>query len=38
MKLKYNEILVRNASLEDVPNLLKWWNDGIVMEHAGFPL
>ena len=38
MNLKYNEILVRNASLEDVPNLLKWWNDGRVMEHAGFPL
>lgn len=27
MNLKYNEILVRNASLEDAPNLLKWWND-----------
>ena len=38
MNLKYNEILVRNASLEDVSNLLKWWNDGRVMEHAGFPL
>ena len=38
MNLKYNEILVRNASLEDVPKLLKWWNDGRVMEHAGFPL
>lgn len=38
MNLKYNEILIRNASLEDVPKLLKWWNDGRVMEHAGFPL
>ena len=38
MNLKYNEILVRNASLLDVSNLLKWWNDGRVMEHAGFPL
>ncbi|MDU4018783.1 MAG: GNAT family protein, partial [Finegoldia magna] len=38
MKLKNNEILIRNASLEDAPNLLKWWNDGRVMEHAGFPL
>ena len=38
MNLKYNEILVRNASLLDVSNLLKWWNDGSIMEHAGFPL
>lgn len=32
-----NEFTVRSALPQDVPVLCRWWNDGNVMEHAGFP-
>ena len=35
--LQYENITVRTARREDVPQLVKWWNDGSVMAHAGFP-
>lgn len=35
--LSQNECTVRSALLQDVPVLCRWWNDGSVMEHAGFP-
>ncbi len=38
MNIKKDDILIRNAKITDVITLLTWWNDGRVMEHAGFPL
>ena len=38
MLLKHNELTIRNATADDAPQLEKWWNDGKVMAHAGFPL
>jgi len=35
--LKYGKITIRNAVPEDAPLLARWWNDGNVMAHAGFP-
>ena len=37
MNLKYKELKIRNATLNDVNQLKIWWNDGKVMAHAGFP-
>ena len=37
MELKYKEILIRTATVEDAEQLCSWWNDGAVMAHAGFP-
>lgn len=37
MERKYNDISIRNARKEDAKQLCKWWNDGVVMAHAGFP-
>ncbi len=37
MELKYRDIIIRNAMPEDATLLANWWNDGIVMAHAGFP-
>lgn len=34
---KEHNLVIRTATNEDVNSLLKWWNDGKVMEHAGFP-
>lgn len=38
MEIIYKNIKIRNASIEDAPQLAAWWNDGAVMAHAGFPL
>ena len=38
MKLTYKNIQIRNAAEEDALLLAQWWNDGIIMAHAGFPL
>lgn len=35
--LHYEKIAIRNALPEDAPLLARWWNDGAVMAHAGFP-
>ena len=37
MTLEHNEILIRDAAIEDSAQLCSWWNDGAVMAHAGFP-
>ncbi len=37
MNLTYQKIKIRDAKLEDARLLLLWWNNGKVMEHAGFP-
>lgn len=37
MKLQHGNLLLRNATQADVQQLAAWWNDGVVMAHAGFP-
>lgn len=37
MLLKYKTLIIRNATINDSEVLAKWWNDGKVMAHAGFP-
>lgn len=37
MEISKDNIRVRSATLEDAAILNRWWNDGSVMEHAGFP-
>lgn len=37
MILDYGKISIRDVSLEDAKQLWKWWNDGRIMAHAGFP-
>lgn len=37
LMLKFKDISIRTALPEDAPQLVRWWNDGSVMAHAGFP-
>lgn len=37
MELIFENLAIRDATLQDAPLLCKWWNDGAVMAHAGFP-
>lgn len=37
MRIEKENIVIRSANLEDAIKLNKWWNDGEIMEHAGFP-
>lgn len=37
MRLVKDNIVIRSANIDDASQLHKWWNDGTVMEHAGFP-
>lgn len=37
MELQHGNILLRTATKADAKELAKWWNDGAVMAHAGFP-
>lgn len=37
MRIEKDNIVIRSANLDDAIQLNKWWNDGEVMEHAGFP-
>ena len=37
MKIIYKDILIRNVIETDAAQLASWWNDGSVMDHAGFP-
>lgn len=32
-----DNIVIRSATVDDAVQLNRWWNDGKVMEHAGFP-
>ncbi len=34
---RYEELRIRYARPDDVMDLKRWWNDGKVMDHAGFP-
>lgn len=35
--MRRNNIAIRNAHASDAQLLAKWWNDGKIMAHAGFP-
>jgi RimJ/RimL family protein N-acetyltransferase len=37
MRIEKENIVIRSANVDDAIQLNKWWNDGKVMEHAGFP-
>ena len=37
MHLEHGKILIRTAVPKDAAQLCLWWNDGSVMEHAGYP-
>ena len=37
MRIQNENIIIRSATIDDAVQLNKWWNDGKVMEHAGFP-
>lgn len=37
MKRTCSNLGIREATLQDAPQLCTWWNDGSVMAHAGFP-
>lgn len=37
MYINHENFTIRNAVSEDANILTAWWNDGKVMEHAGFP-
>lgn len=37
MRVQKDNIVIRTAISQDAVKLNKWWNDGRVMEHAGYP-
>ena len=37
MRIVYHDLEIRNAGPADCDQLARWWNDGSVMAHAGFP-
>ena len=37
MLLQHENLTIRNAVPADAHQLATWWNDGVVMAHAGFP-
>lgn len=37
MRIEKDNVVIRSATINDAIQLNKWWNDGTVMEHAGFP-
>ena len=37
LDLERDGLRLRDAEASDVPTLVRWWNDGTVMDHAGFP-
>lgn len=37
MYISYQNLLIRNATQDDASTLCRWWNDGKIMAHAGFP-
>src|SRR5699024_1142166 len=36
MRIQQDSIVIGSATINDAIQLYKWWNDGRVMEHAGF--
>ena len=37
MNVRKGKFRIRSATAQDAKQLYKWWNDGKVMAHAGFP-
>lgn len=37
MLLRFKNLVIRNATVDDAEQLATWWNDGTIMAHAGFP-
>ncbi|MCL2575638.1 MAG: GNAT family N-acetyltransferase [Defluviitaleaceae bacterium] len=37
LRIANDELVLRSAVMEDAAQLGKWWRDGDVMAHAGFP-
>lgn len=37
MHINYRNLTIRNAEKKDAEILVNWWNDGRIMEHAGYP-
>ena len=37
MLLRFRNLVIRNATVDDAERLAVWWNDGTIMAHAGFP-
>ena len=37
MNIVQGDLCIRNAESADCAQLARWWNDGSVMAHAGFP-
>lgn len=37
IRVQQNNLTIRSAEVTDAELLTTWWNDGTVMEHAGFP-
>ena len=37
MYLCHKHLIIRDALVSDAALLCRWWNDGAVMAHAGFP-
>lgn len=37
MKINFENLCLRTATIADAAQLAAWWNDGAVMAHAGFP-
>ncbi len=37
MRIEKDNIVIRSATKDDAVQLNEWWNDGKIMEHAGFP-
>ena len=35
--IQYENLTIRQAEVADAKQITAWWNDGAVMEHAGFP-
>ncbi len=37
MLISESDLIIRSATVKDGKILCQWWNDGKIMEHAGFP-
>lgn len=37
MKRVYGNLSIREVTIKDASQLCEWWNDGKIMNHAGFP-
>lgn len=38
MHIEYEDLLLRDAAADDAALLARWWNNGSLMSHTGFPL